>query len=208
MRLRIGVALAIVIIAAAVLLAGPLSRGYQLSEILSGQAPLLPGGNRAAAGAADLTGRATLGADARPATFHVACDPAGTGLSAALTVPRVAEPGQGFDFAGLEGSGSEAPLTGILGSSAGSVRSVRMPAQGTTASGPDAGFTLTVTGGRRGDDPLRGIALALPQPATTPPGPQPPPRPGPPAPTATVTVAEADAAALKSALAGCLAAPF
>ena len=67
MRLRIGVALAIVIIAAAVLLAGPLSRGYQLSEILSGQAPLLPGGNRAAAGAADLTGRASLGADARRA---------------------------------------------------------------------------------------------------------------------------------------------
>lgn len=208
MRLRIGVALAIVIIAAAVLLAGPLSRGYQLSEILSGQAPLLPGGNRAAAGAADLTGRATLGAEARPATFHVACDPAGTGLSAALTVPRVAEPGQGFDFAGLEGSGSEAPLTGILVSSAGSVRSVRMPAQGTTASGPDTGFTLTVTGGRRGDDPLRGIALALTQPGTKLTWTQSSPRAGDPVLTATVTVAEADAAALKSALAGCLAAPF
>ena len=50
MRLRIGVGLGVVIIAAVALLAGPLSRGDRLSDILTGQTPLF-GGNR------DLAGR-------------------------------------------------------------------------------------------------------------------------------------------------------
>jgi hypothetical protein len=99
------------------------------------------------------------------------------------------------------------PLTGILVSSAGSVRSVRMPVQG-AATGAEAGFTLTVTGARRSEDPLRGVALALTQPGTKLTWTQASPRGGDPALTATFTVAESDAAALKSALGGCLAAPF
>ncbi|WP_457106299.1 hypothetical protein [Methylobacterium sp. P5_C11] len=207
MRLRIGVALAVVGIAAVALLAGPLSRGDRLSDILTGQTPLLAGGARAPGGSATLTGAAELGPDRRPATLHLACDPGGTGLSAALTVPRFAELAPRFDFAGLAGSGSEPPLTGILVSSAGSVRSVRIPVQG-AATGADAGFTLTVTGARRGDDPLRGLAQALSQPGAKLTWTQASPRSGDPALTATATVAEADAAALKDALAGCLAAPF
>jgi len=207
MRLRIGVALAVVVIAAVALLAGPLSRGDSLSDILTGRTPLLAGSARAHGGSADLTGTATLEADRRPATLHVACDPGGTGLSAAMTVPRFAELAPRFDFAGLEGADSEKPLTGILVSSDGSVRSVRMPVRG-AATGPEAGFTLTVTGARRGEDPLRGVALALAQPGTKLTWTQASPRPGDPALTATFTVAEADAAALKAALDGCLAAPF
>jgi hypothetical protein len=207
MRLRIGVALAVVIIAAAALLAGPLSRGDRLSDILTGRTPLLAGAARAPGGSADLSGTADLGADARPAILRVACDPAGSGLSAALTVARYAEWAPRFDFAGLDGSASTAPLTGILVSSAGSVRSVRMPVQG-AATGADSGFTLTVTGARRGEDPLRGTALALTQSGTKLTWTQASPRSGDPALTATFTVREADAAALKGALAGCLAAPF
>ncbi|MCJ2054508.1 hypothetical protein [Methylobacterium sp. J-070] len=207
MRLRVGVGLAIVIIAAAALLAGPLSRGDRLSDILTGRAPLLPGGSRVPGGSADLTGTAELGTDRRPATLHVACDPGGTGLSAALTVPRFAELAPRFDFAGLAGSASETPLTGILVASAGSVRSVRMPVQG-AATGAESGFTLTVTGARRGEDPLRGVALTLTQPGTKLTWTQASPRAGDPALTATFTVAEGDASALKAALGGCLATPF
>ncbi|MCJ2088413.1 hypothetical protein MKK88_20845 [Methylobacterium sp. E-005] len=207
MRLRIGVGLGVVIIAAASLLAGPLSRGARLSDILTGRVSLLPGGDRAPGGSADLTGAADLGTDQRSATLHVACDPGGTGLSAALTVPRFTELAPRFDFAGLEGTGSEAPLTGILVSSAGSVRSVRMPVQG-SATGADSGFTLTVTGGRRGEDPLRGVALALLQPGTRLTWTQASPRSGDPALTALFTPSDSDAAALKAALAGCLGAPF
>lgn len=207
MRLRIGVTLAVVGIAAVALLAGPLSRGDRLSDILTGQTPLLAGSARAPGGSATLMGTAELGADRRPATLRLACDPGGTGLSAALTVPRFAELAPRFDFAGLAGSGSETPLTGILVSSAGSVRSVRIPVQG-AATGAEAGYTLTVTGARRGDDPLRGLAQALSQPGAKLTWTQASPRSGDPALTATATVAEADAAALKTALAGCLAAPF
>ncbi|QGY04650.1 hypothetical protein MMSR116_24105 [Methylobacterium mesophilicum SR1.6/6] len=207
MRLRIGVALAVVIIAAAALLAGPLSRGERLSDILTGQTPLLAGAARAPGGTADLSGTAALGTDRRPATLRVACDPAGTGLSAALVVPRFAELAPRFDVTGLEGSGGETPLTGILVSSAGSVRSVRMPVRG-AATGPDAGFTLTVTGARRGEDPLRGVALALTEPGTKLTWTQASPRAGDPALTATFTPSEGDSAALKGALGGCLAAPF
>ncbi|MEE7503972.1 hypothetical protein ACLBXO_17385 [Methylobacterium sp. C33D] len=207
MRLRIGVALAVVVIAAAALLAGPLSRGESLSDILTGRTPLLAGSARGPGGSADLTGTATLAVDHRPATLHVACDPAGTGLSAALTVPRFAELAPRFDFAGLEGAESEKPLTGLLVSSAGSVRSARMPVRG-AATGPESGFTLTVTGARRGEDPLRGVALALVQPGTKLTWTQASPRGEDPTLTAAFTVAEADAAALKGALTGCLAAPF
>jgi hypothetical protein len=84
---------------------------------------------------------------------------------------------------------------------------VRMPVQG-AAAGADAGFTLTVAGAHRGEDPLRGVALALTQPGTKLTWTQASPRSEDPALTATVTVAEADAATLKGALAGCLAAPF
>lgn len=66
MRLRIGVALAVVVIAAVALLAGPLSRGDSLSDILTGRTPLLAGSARAPGGSADLTGTATLEADRRP----------------------------------------------------------------------------------------------------------------------------------------------
>ena len=145
MRLRIGVGLAVVGIAAVALLAGPLSRGDRLSDILTGQTPLLAGSARWPGGGATLMGTAELGADRRPATLRLACDPGGTGLSAALTVPRFAELAPRFDFAGLAGSGSETPLTGILVSGAGSVRSVRIPVQG-AATGAEAGYTLTVTG--------------------------------------------------------------
>jgi|GEM_PF-1420749 len=207
MRLRIGVGLAIVIIAAVALLAGPLSRGERLSDILAGRTPLLPGVSRATGGGADLAGAADLGTDQRSAALHVTCDPGGTGLSAALTVPRFAELAPRFDFAGLEGAASETPLTGLLVTSAGSVRSVRMPVQG-TATGADAGFTLTVTGARRGDDPLRGVAQALTQPGTKLTWTQASRRAGDPPLTAVFTVSEGDAAALKTALGGCLAAPF
>lgn len=206
MRLRIGVGLGVVLIAAAALLAGPLSRGERLSDILTGRTPLF-GGNRAPGGSADLTGAADLGTDQRRATLHLACEPGGTGLSAALTVPRFAELAPRFDFAGLEGSAGETPLTGILVSSAGSVRSVRMPVQG-AATGPDAGFTLTVTGARRGEDPLRGVAAALTQPGTKLTWTQASPRSGDPALTAVFTPSEGEAAALKAALGGCLATPF
>lgn len=207
MRLRIGVALAVVGIAAVALLAGPLSRGDRLSDILTGRTPLLAGGTRAPGGGANLTGTADLGTDQRPATLYLACDPGGTGLSAALTVPRFAELAPRFDFAGLEGADSATPLTGILVSSTGSVRSMRMPVQG-AATGADSGFTLTVTGARRGEDPLRGLAVALTQPGTKLTWTQASPRSGDPALTAVFTVAESDAAALKGALTGCLAAPF
>ncbi|SDN04470.1 hypothetical protein SAMN05216360_105184 [Methylobacterium phyllostachyos] len=207
MRLRIGVGLGIVLIAAAALLAGPLSRGARLSDILTGRTSLLPSGSRAPGGSADLTGAADLGTDQRSATLHIACDPGGTGLSAALTVPRFAELTSRFDFAGLEGAASETPLTGILVSSAGSVRSVRMPVQG-AATGADSGFTLTVTGARRGEDPLRGVALALTQPGTKLTWTQASPRSGDPALTAVFTPSESDAAGLKAALGGCLATPF
>ncbi|MCJ2070930.1 hypothetical protein MKK75_19405 [Methylobacterium sp. J-030] len=206
MRLRIGVGLGVVIIAAAALLAGPLSRGERLSDIMTGRTPLL-GGSRAPGGSADLTGAADLGTDQRDATLHLACDPGGTGLSAALTVPRFAELGPRFDFAGLEGAASETPLTGILVSSAGSVRSVRMPVQG-AASGAESGFTLTVTGARRGEDPLRGVALALTQPGTKLTWTQASPRSGDPTLTAVFMPSESDVAALKAALGGCLATPF
>lgn len=208
MRLRIGVALAVAVIALAALLAGPWSRGYRLSEILTGGAPLLPDGTRPAGGAADLSGNATLGTGQRPVTLHLACDPGGTGLSAALTVPGFAELAQSFDFAGLEGSGSATLLTGILVSNAGSVRSLRMPVQGVAATGPDAGFTLTVTAARRGEDPLHGVALALVQPGTKLTWTQASPRAGDPSLVATFTIAESAAAALKTALGGCLPAPF
>ena len=207
MRLRIGVGLGVVIIAAAALLAGPLSRGARLSDILTGRTSLLPDGSRAPGGGADLAGTAELGTDRRTAFLHVACDPGGTGLSAALTVPRFAELAPRFDFAGLEGAASETPLTGILVSSAGSVRSVRMPVRG-ASTGADAGFTLTVTGARRGEDPLRGAALALTQPGTKLTWTQASPRAGDPALTATFTPSDSDATALKGALAGCLATPF
>ncbi|GJE09211.1 hypothetical protein [Methylobacterium longum] len=207
MRLRIGVALAVVIIAAAALLAGPLSRGERLSDILTGRTPLLAGGAPAPAGGTDLSGTASLGMDQRPATLHVACDPAGIGLSAALIVPRYAELAPRFDFAGLDGTGGAAPLTGILVSSAGSVRSVRMPVQG-VPTGPDSGFTLTVTGSRRGEDPLRGVARSLTQPGTKIIWTQASPRTGDPTLTATFPIAESEAAALKAALGGCLTAPF
>lgn len=207
MRLRIGVALAIVIIAAAALLTGPLSRGDRLSDILTGRTSLLPGGNRAPGGSADLAGAAGLGTDQRTATLHVSCDPGGTGLSAALIVPHFADLAPRFDFVGLEGAASETPLTGILVSSAGSVRSVRMPVHG-AATGADSGFTLTVAGARRGEDPLRGVALALTQPGTKLTWTQASPRSGDPALTATFTPTEGDATALKGALGGCLATPF
>ena len=207
MRLRIGVAFAIVIIAAVALLAGPLRRGESLSDILTGRTPLLTGVSRTPGGSADLSGAADLGTDQRSATLHVACDPGGTGLSAALTVPHVAELAPRFDFAGLEGSGGETPLTGILVSSAGSVRSVRMPAQG-AANGADAGFTLTVTGARRGEDPLRGVALALTQPGAKLTWTQASPRSGDPTLTATFAPSESDTAVVKGALGGCLAAAF
>ena len=207
MRLRIGVALAVVVIAAAAFLAGPLSRGDRLSDILTGRTPLLAGGTRVPGGSADLPGTATLGADQREAVLHVACDPAGSGLSAALIVPRFADWAPRFDFAGLEGTASATPLTGLLVSGSGSVRSLRMPAQG-AATGADAGFTLTITGARRGEDPLRGVALALTQPGAKLTWTQASPRSGDPSLTASFAVTETGAAALKAGLGGCLAAPF
>lgn len=200
MRRRIGVALALAVVAGAVLVAGPWRHGVGLLDWLSGTAPSSDG-VPAVGGHADLAGTAALGTGQGDATLRMVCDPAGTGLSAVLTVPQ----GPGavpFDAAGLTATGG--PLTGITVANAAGVRSVRMPARG--AAGP-AGITLTVTGARR-EDPLRGIGLALSQPATKVTWTQASPHAGDPALTATFAVAEADAAALKGALGGCLEAPF
>ena len=200
MRLRIGVALAIGVIAVAALAAGSWPHGFRLTDILTGGSPVLPDGSRPKAGAADLSGNATLGAGQHPATLRLACDPAGSGLSAVLAVLHVDE---SFDAAGLASAGSAAPLTGILVSNAGSVRSVRMAAQGAVAG--DQSLSLTVTGGRRGEDPLRGIATALTQAGTRLTWTQASPRAGDPALTARFSVADSDAAALNTALGSCLA---
>lgn len=205
MRLRIGVALAILVVAVAVLAAGPWPRGFRLFDVLTGGTPLLPDGSRPVAGATELAGNATLGAGQRPATLRLACDPAGVGLSAVLTVQRFTDLADGFDVSGLDGRGP--PLTSILVSSAGSVRSVRMAAQGAVSTDPDKQASLTVTGAHRGEDPLRGIALALAQPGTRITWTQASPRAGDQSLVASFSVAESDAAALKAALNSCLAVP-
>lgn len=207
MRLRIGVALAILVIAVAVLATGPWPHGFRLSDVLTGGTPVLPDGSRPVAGSAELSGNATLGAGQHPATLGLACDPAASGLSAVLTVPHAAAYAERFDVAGLESAGTAAPLTGILVSNAGSVRSVRMAAQGAEAREPDKGFSLTVAGARRGEDPLRGIALALTQAGTRLTWTQASPRVGEPTLAASFLVAEKDATGLKAALNGCLAVP-
>ncbi len=207
MRLRIGVALAILVVAVAVLVAGPWPHGVRLPDVLTGGTPVLPDGSRPVAGSTDLSGHATLGAGQHPATLRLACDPAGSGLSAVLTVPRFAEMAAGFDVAGLEGAGLAAPLTGLLVSNAGGVRSVRMPVQGAESRDADKSVSLTVAGARRGEDPLRGIALALTQAGTRLTWTQASPRAGDQPLTAGFSVADRDAAALKTALGGCLAVP-
>lgn len=205
-RVRIGVTILVMIVAAAALLAGPLGHGYSLSEILSGAAPLLPGGFRGEAGTADLSGTASLDADQRPVTLRVTCDPDEAGLTASLTVPRIAELPR-FDFAGLEGYGSGALLAAILVSGPDSVRSVRMPVQG-AATWPDGGFILKATGARGREDPPRAVALTLVQPGAKLTWTQASQRSGDPVLKAEFTVQDADAAALKTALRGCIAAPF
>ncbi|MCJ2134981.1 hypothetical protein MKK69_13090 [Methylobacterium sp. J-026] len=207
MRLRIGVALAILGVAVAVLVAGPWPHGVRLSDVLTGGTPVLPDGSRPVAGSMELSGHATFGAGQHPATLRLACDPAGSGLSAVLTVPHFAAAAEGFDVAGLEGDGHAAPLTGILVANAGGVRSVRMPAQGAETRDPDTGFSLTVAGARRGEDPLRGVTLALTQAGTRLTWTQASPRAGDQTLTAGFSVADSDAAALRTALGGCLAVP-
>ena len=207
MRLRIGVALAILVVAVAVLVAGPWPHGFRLSDVLTGGTPILPDGSRPVAGATELAGHATLGAGQHPATLRLACDPAGSGLSAMLTVPRVAELSDSFDVAGLHGAASTAPLTGILVSNASGVRSARMPAQAAEAGDPDKSVSLTVAGAHRGEDPLRGVVLALTQAGTRLTWTQTSPRAGDQTLTASFSVADSDVAALKTALGSCLATP-
>ncbi|MCJ2126163.1 hypothetical protein [Methylobacterium sp. J-077] len=207
MRLRIGVALAILVVAVAVLAAGPWPHGFRLSDILTGGTPVLPDGSRPAAGSAELAGDATLGAGQHPATLRLACNPAGSGLSAMLTVARFAELAESFDVAGLQGAGHAAPLTSILVSNAAGVRSVRMAAQGAEAHDPDKSVSLMVAGARRGEDPLRGIAIALAQAGTRLTWTQASPRAGDQTLTASFSVSDGDAAALKTALGSCLATP-
>lgn len=207
MRLRIGVALAILVIAVAVLAAGPWPHGFRLSDILTGGTPVLPDGSRPVAGSTDLAGNASLGAGQHPVTLRLACDPAGSGLSAVLTVPRFADFSEGFDVAGLQGGGNAAPLTSILVSNAAGVRSVRMAAQGAEARDPDRSISLTVAGARRGEDPLLGVALALAQAGTRLTWTQASPRGGDQTLTAVFSVSDSDAVALKTALGSCLAAP-
>ena len=72
MRLRIGVALAILVIAVAVLAAGPWPHGFRLSDILTGGTPVLPDGSRPVAGSTDLAGNASLGAGQHPVTMRLA----------------------------------------------------------------------------------------------------------------------------------------
>ncbi|MCJ2090960.1 hypothetical protein MKK67_00325 [Methylobacterium sp. J-072] len=207
MRQRIGVALAILVVAVAVLAAGPWPHGFRLSDVLTGGTPVLPDGSRPVAGSADLAGNATLGAGQHPATLRLTCDPAGSGLSAVLTVPRFSDFAEGFDVAGLQGAGNTAPLTGILVSNAAGVRSVRMAAQGAETRDPEKTFSLTVAGARRSEDPLRGVVLALAQTGTRLTWTQASPRAGDQTLTASFSVSDKDAAALKTALGSCLVAP-
>ncbi|MDP4025802.1 hypothetical protein Q8W71_24535 [Methylobacterium sp. NEAU 140] len=158
---------------------------------------------RAAGGAAELAGRATLGADERPVTLRLACDPEGYGLSATLTVPRFAELSPAFDFDALEGpTGSTKPLAAIRVSGAGGVRGVTAAASGAVAVDPATSFTLTVSGARRGEDPLRGLGPGLTEAGARITWTQSSPR------RSDATLAAAfpvtDPAALRSALAPCL----
>jgi len=202
MRLRIGVALAVVVIAAAGFLAGPLSRGDRLSDILTGQTPLLAGAARAPGGGADLSGAADMGTDQRPATLRIACEPAGSGLSAALTVPRFADLTPRFAFEAYEGpSGTTKPLTALRVVGANGVRSVIAPASGATAADPSTSFTFTVAAPRRSENPLRAVAAGFAEPGTRIVWTQSSPRTGDAPVVATFTVTEA--APLRAALEPC-----
>ena len=167
-------------------------------------------GAPAAGGEAELTGRATQGAAERQVTLQsvtlrLACDPAGSGFSATLIVPRFAELAPTFDFDALEGpTGSSSLLTEIRVSGAGGVRSVRARASGAVASDPATSFTLTVAGVRRGEDPLRGIAPAMPEAGARLTWTQASPRKGDAPLVATFPIGDAEAATVRAALSPCL----
>ena len=163
------------------------------------------GGPARAAGEAELAGRATLGPEERPVTLRLACDPAGLGLSAVLTVPRFAGLAGRFDFDALEGpGGSTATLTAIQVAGAGGVRGVRTAATGAVAVDPATSFTLTVAGARRGADPLRGLVPELTEAGARITWTQGSPRKCDVALVATFLAADAGAASLSAALAPCL----
>lgn len=167
---------------------------------------LMAGGARAAGGEAVLSGRATIGVEERTLTLRLACDPAGPGLSAMLTVPRFADLAQRFDFDALEGpTGSAAPSTGIQVSGAGGVRGVRVRASGSVAAEPATSFTLTVAGARRGEDPLRGIAPAMTEAGARLTWTQGSPREGDAPLVATFPIGDAEATSVRAAVWACLA---
>ncbi len=109
-----------------------------------------------------LVGEAAIGGASRHVTLRLACDPAHAGLSAALTIPRFADLSAPFAFDAFEGpNGTGKPLTAIRVIGANGVRSMIAPASGVVAADPSTGFTLTVAGPKRTENPLRGIAPGL-----------------------------------------------
>lgn len=165
---------------------------------------LAAGGAQAAAGAVELAGRATIGPEARAVTLRLTCDAAGPGLSAALSVPRFADLTERFDFDALEGpTASQALLTGIQVAGSDGVRGVRISASGAVAADPPTGFTLTVAGARRSEDPLRAVAPALTKPGARLIWTQGSPRKGDAPLVATFAIGDAEADEAKAVLGPC-----
>ena len=84
------------------------------------------------------------------------------------------------------------------------MRSVRARASGAVAADPSARFTLTVTGARRGEDPLRGIAPAMSEAGARLTWTQGSPRAGDVPLAAAFTIGDAEAGALRAVLGACL----
>lgn len=110
-------------------------------------------------GALELQGTAAVGPEQRAVALRLDCEPK-AGISASLTIPRFE--GLAFDFDAFEGpSGSTAPLTELRVSNAAGVRTTRTRASGAVAGDPATSFVFAVAPTRRGEAPLREVALAL-----------------------------------------------
>jgi hypothetical protein len=157
---------------------------------------------QASAESLDLAGTAALGPESRAVTLRLTCEPK-TGIAATLTVPLFA--GLSFDFDGLEGpSGSTAPLAELRTVTGSGVRTTRVRASGAVAADPATSFTLTVAPARRGEAPLREVALALAEPGAKLVWTQGSPRKGDAPVVATFLVPVGEAAPLRAALGPCL----
>lgn len=116
----------------------------------------------APAAALEVQGSAAVGSEQRPVTLRLDCEPK-TGIAAVLTIARFE--GLPFDFDAFEGpTGSTAPLTELRVSNAAGVRTTRARASGAVAVDPSTSFVFTVAPTRRGEAPLREVALALAEP--------------------------------------------